>query len=143
MKRRIETERVKPQHIHRDVKLGLGGISDLEWLVHLTEMRFSDVRRDSVPLDFSDRILALARAQHINALEAEQLVDANSLLRALRAHLLLQGIEDDLIPENPDKLDRVARSIGFSDGNSLLARHQSVVVSVRRMFLECIERIKL
>ena len=40
MKRRIETERLKPQHKERDVKLGHGGLNDIEWTVHLTEMRY-------------------------------------------------------------------------------------------------------
>jgi len=79
----------------------------------------------------------------LNALEADTLVDANRFLRDLRAKIYLLGIDDDLLPENPDKLDRLAHACGFSDGNSLLSRHQSVVEPVRRLYVDGLERLKL
>lgn len=143
MKRRIETERVKPQHLHRDVKLGSGGTTDIEWLVHLNEMRFPTAYSVGMHGDMVDRIRALSQARLLNALEADTLVDAYRFLRELRAKIYLLGIDDDLLPENPDKLDRLAHACGFSDGNSLLSRHQSVVEPVRRLYVDGLERLKL
>jgi glutamate-ammonia-ligase adenylyltransferase len=143
MKRRIETERVKPQHLHREVKLGSGGLSDIEWLVHLYEMRFPVAYLGGSRADMTERIRTLSQARMLNALEADTLVDANRFLRDLRAKIYLLGIDDDLLPENPDKLDRLAHACGFSDGNSLLSRHQSVVEPVRRLYVDGLERLKL
>jgi len=142
MKRRIETERVAPQHVHRDVKLGSGGISDIEWLVHLTEMRFPTASKAGTVHSMQLRIRNLVRARLINTLEGELLIEASEFLHMLRTRIFLMGIEDDLMPENPDRLDRLAASCGFTDGNSLLSRFQSVTQAVRRMYLESLERLK-
>ena len=40
----------------------------------------------------------------------------------------LQGLKKDILPENPDRLDRIALASGFPDGNAFLARHEEVVV---------------
>ncbi len=143
MKRRVETERVKPQHVHRDVKLGYGGISDIEWLVHLNEMRYPTALKSGTHIGMTDRILALGRAHLLNAVESDILINAHRFLRDLRARIYLLGLEEDLLPENPDKLDRLAAACGFDSGNSLLARHQSTVEPVRRLYIEGLERLKL
>ncbi len=41
MKSRIENERVKPELAGRDLKLGPGGLGDIEWLIRLRKMRGS------------------------------------------------------------------------------------------------------
>ena len=143
MKRRIETERVNPQHVHRQIKLGSGGLNDIEWLVHLHEMRYPTASKAGESTDMDERIRRLATARLLNALEAEMLLDARRFLLDLRVRLYLNGMDDDLLPENPDKLDRLARGCGMPDGNSLLARHRSVVEPVRRLYMEALTRLKL
>lgn len=142
MKRRVETERVKPQHVRRQVKLGSGGLNDIEWLVHLHEMRYPTATHAGQTTDLESRIKNLLKAGLLNALEGEFLAEAHNYLLSLRTRIYLMGIDDDLLPENPDKLDRLAASCGYPDGNSLLARHQSIVDAVRRMYLEALERLK-
>ncbi len=142
MKRRVETERVKPQHVKRQVKLGTGGLNDIEWLVHLHEMRYPTATHAGSVTDLQSRIRNVARAGFLNAVEGEILVEAHLFLLSVRCRIYLLGIDDDLIPENPDKLDRLAASCGFNDGNSLLVRYQSVTESVRRMYLDTLSRLK-
>ncbi|MEZ0324681.1 MAG: hypothetical protein ACAH95_02145, partial [Fimbriimonas sp.] len=113
MKRRIETERVKPQHVRRNVKLGYGGISDLEWLVHLHEMRYPTTLGAGETTDMQDRIRRLGRTGLINALEVELLLHARQHLLDLRNRLYLMGQSEDLVPENPERLDRLAHTLGF------------------------------
>ena len=45
MKKRIESERVQPQHARRNVKLGYGSLGDIEWFVHLHEMRYPNAAK--------------------------------------------------------------------------------------------------
>lgn len=142
MKRRIETERVLPQHVRRNVKLGLGGLSDIEWLVHLHEMRYQlslEVGRD---LLMDARIRNLGRAGLMNALEVEALQEAHAYLLDVRQRLYLLGQSDDLVPENPDRLDRLAESLQFVDGNAFLAHHEKIIDAVRRLYLEALERLR-
>ncbi|MGV3615882.1 MAG: hypothetical protein ACO1SV_11155 [Fimbriimonas sp.] len=142
MKRRVETERVQPQHIYRNVKLGSGGLNDIEWLIHLHEMRYPESTKAGTTTDMGERIGLVARARLLNALEAETLVDARRFLLELRAWLSLQGHGGDLMPENPDRLDRLALVFGMENGNALLARHLDVTGTVRQLFLEGTERLR-
>lgn len=142
MKRRIETERVSPQHVSRNVKLGAGGLNDVEWLVHLHEMRYPEATQAGEVSRMEDRIRNVARAGFLNSLEAETVLAAHRHLLDVRARIALLGIPDDLVPENPDKLDRLGRSCGFESGNAFLARHQAVTASVRAIYQESLERLK-
>lgn len=142
MKKRIETERVAPQYMRREVKLGLGGLSDIEWFVHLHEMRFPTATKAGENLHMEDRIRALGRARLINAIEVEQLLIARRHLLTLRIWLGLQGLKKDLLPENPDKLDRLARANGMKDGNTLLAHHEHVIDTVRAIYRDGLDRLK-
>jgi glutamate-ammonia-ligase adenylyltransferase len=144
MKRRVETERVKPQHVHRDVKLGSGGLSDIEWFVHLHEMRYPEATlaaNGELPL-MDERIRRIARVGLINAVEAETLQEARRYLADLRSRIYLQGLSDDLMPENPDRLDRLAEGFGLAGANELLARHRTVTEFVRRLFLDAVDRLR-
>ncbi|HLK16198.1 MAG TPA: nucleotidyltransferase domain-containing protein [Fimbriimonadaceae bacterium] len=142
MKRRVETERVKPQHKYRDVKLGRGGLGDIEWFVHLHEMRFQTALAVGTVIDMPERIRALGRAALINAVEAEELLEAREHLLRTRIWLGLQGIEGAIVPENPDKLSRLADAMGFDDGNAFLARHESIVSRVREIYEDGLARLR-
>jgi [glutamine synthetase] adenylyltransferase / [glutamine synthetase]-adenylyl-L-tyrosine phosphorylase len=142
MKHRIETERVQPQHMRREVKLGLGGLADIEWFVHLHEMRYPTATKAGENLHMEDRIRALGRAQLINAVETDQLLMAREHLLTLRLRLSLQGLKKDLLPENPDKLQRLALASGFEEGNAFLAHHEQVIDTVRAIYKEGLERLK-
>ena len=141
MKRRIETERVSPQHLWRDVKIGAGGIADIEWLVHILEMRYPTATKAHLSEDFPSRIRTLAAAQLIHLIERDTLLEAYRYLVTLRTWLNLQNL-GSLVPENPDKLDRLASSMGFENGNAFLAHHTRTVEAVRAIYLEGMERLR-
>jgi glutamate-ammonia-ligase adenylyltransferase len=134
MKRRIETERVEFQHGSRNVKLGPGGLLDIEWLVHLCEMRYVTAMDVGPGKRFSDRILSLSRAGLMNALETDALLQAHRWLLDLRVAIWLQGADGDVLPENPDRLDRIAEFMGDNNGNATLAKHAETVSMVRRLY---------
>lgn len=142
MKRRVETERVKPQHKYRDVKLGRGGLGDIEWFVHLHEMRYPTALSAGTLICLEDRIRALARAALINAVEAEELLEARSHLLRTRWWLILQGIEGAIVPENPDKLARLAEAMEFTEANAFLARHEAIVTRVRQIYEDGLARLR-
>ncbi len=142
MKKRVETERVKPQHQRRNVKLGWGGLNDIEWTVHLHEMRFPTVTKAGETVLMEDRIRALGRAGLINMIEVEQLLHAHAHLLEVRLRLSMLGLEQDVIPENPDKLDRLAESMVIESGNAFLARHEQAIDSVRSIYQEGLERLR-
>ena len=132
MKRRIETERVRPAHVGRDVKLGRGGLNDVEWLVRLTEMAHPADRAPSSAIPA--RIVALRKAGRLNLVEAETLLVARRWLLDLRHRLWLLDVPDDVLPENPDRLARLAASLKLPDANALLQRHAEVTEGVRGIY---------
>lgn len=142
MKKRIETERVKPQHARRHVKLGQGGLSDIEWFVGLHELRYPTATEAGQPRTMEERIRALARAMLIHALELETLLECRRELLETRERLFLLGFTPDVVPENPDKLDRLAMSWGLADGNAFLEKLERTTDAVRAIYKEGIDRLK-
>jgi len=142
MKKRVETERVRPQHVRRDIKLGLGGLTDIEWLVHLYEMRFPTATHAGEFTLLEDRVRSIGRAGLLNAIEVDQLEAGLAHLIEVRLRLGLLGLEKDIIPENPDKLNRLALSMQYLTGNHFLAEHARTIESVRSIYLHTLERLK-
>lgn len=142
MKKRIETERVTVKYRTRNVKLGVGGLSDIEWFVHLHEMRYPTATEAGTLHRLDDRLRQLARARLINAVELDALSEGLRHLLTLRERLALLGLTTDIVPENPDRLDRLAWTFGFERGNEFLAKHEHITSAVRLIFLEGIERLR-
>jgi [glutamine synthetase] adenylyltransferase / [glutamine synthetase]-adenylyl-L-tyrosine phosphorylase len=143
MKKRIETERMAPQHRHRNVKLGRGGLNDIEWLVRLHELRFPTAMQVGAARPFRERLAHLGEAQLLNTLEIEQLQAGWDHLVEVRHRLDLMGMRHDVIPENPDKLDRLAHAFHVSDGNAFLSYHESIRETVRNLYNESLERLRV
>lgn len=141
MKHRIETERVKPQHWKRDVKLGFGGLSDIEWFVHLHEMRYPTVLEAGRLAPSGDRLMRMVAAGLINALEYDQLTRARMHLLDLRNAIYLLEFTPDILPENPDKLERLSEALGAESGYDLQRVHLELIESVRTIYLEGLERL--
>lgn len=142
MKQRIENERVPVKYRQRHVKLGHGGLGDIEWFVHLHEMRYPTATDAFDPAGTVERLRRLSRAHLINAFELEELLAARAHLLTVRTRLALLGQENDIVPENPDKLDRLAHTMGFAGGNDFLAYHERVIDAVRAIYHEGLDRLQ-
>lgn len=143
MKRRIETSELKPQYRGRDIKFGEGALGDLEWFVHILEMRYPTATHAGEHLQMADRIRALGRARLINAVEVHELLAAREHLLELRNRLELLGIEGDVLPENPGRLEALAVKLDAADANDLLLRHERLTKTVRAIFTEGMEGLKI
>lgn len=142
MKARIEQERVRAHHIHRDVKLGYGGLSDIEWTVRMIELLGPCARRPQDGSDLRSRIRKLNQEGFLNVFEAEILTIGLAFLLEVRMRLVLAGFEGDLIPENPDKLQMLAEPMGLTSANAFLDQKQRICDDVRNLFQETIERLR-
>lgn len=142
MKGRIESERLKPQHVQRDIKLGHGGLNDIEWTVHLMEMRYPTATKAGETSSVEARIRNLGRASLFNALEVDGLLEARRYLLDLKTRLHLLDIRQNLVPENPDRLNLLAKATGVPDSNAFLRRHQRITDWTRQLFNSALERLK-
>ncbi len=137
MKRRVERERVSATLKDRHLKFCPGGMDDIVWIVQLWMGKETP---SFAPGPTPDCIKNLASLGVWNQLEHDLLLDAFLFWTELRRRVALHGFPDDLMPENPDKLDVLAEGTGLGDGNELLAvsaEHRRVA---RGIYEESLER---
>jgi glutamate-ammonia-ligase adenylyltransferase len=120
MKARMEAERLPrgaDPHLH--LKLGRGGLSDVEWTVQLLQLQHAG----RVPaLRTTATLPALAGALQAGLLSES---DAETLARAWRlatrvrnAVMLVRRRPGDSMPSDPRELAGVARAVGYRAGHS-------------------------
>lgn len=137
LKDRMETERL-PRGVDpkRHLKLGPGGLSDVEWTVQLLQLRHAH----EVPQLRTPRTLPALRA----AVEAELVseADARALAAAWRTAstirnriMLVKGKQSESLPKDARDMAAVAVLMGYGDGESshLLARYQRVTRRARQV----------
>ena len=115
IKARVENERL-PQGVPADrhLKLGPGGLSDVEWLVQLLQLehaaRLPGLRTTSTieALDAAESAGLVAGASAARLAEAWQLA---SRLRS--ANTLLSGQTSDVLPTDRVRLDGIGRLLGY------------------------------
>jgi len=116
MKRRIETERLKSEERWTDVKLGHGGLSDIEFAVQSLQMRHGSTHPRVRAQGTVDALHALAAIGAIPAPDAVRLADTFLHWTAVRNRLaLLGGLSTDVLPTDPARLRSLAVGLGAAD----------------------------
>jgi glutamate-ammonia-ligase adenylyltransferase len=117
MKARIEKERI-PRRVEaeRHIKLGPGGIADVEWTVQLLQMEHGRAR---AAMRTASTLAALDAAEDEGVLDhrdVERLRDGIRFALTVRNRLALLGQRDaDVLPVG-DRLEQLARAMGYGRG---------------------------
>ncbi|PKQ21576.1 MAG: bifunctional glutamine-synthetase adenylyltransferase/deadenyltransferase, partial [Actinobacteria bacterium HGW-Actinobacteria-5] len=122
LKARMEAERLpRGGDPARHVKLGPGGLSDVEWVVQLLQLHHAagDARlRTTGTLEALD---ASVLAGLLDDADAEALRGAWLLASRIRnAIMLLRGRASDSLPTDARELSSVAQILGYAKGESTL-----------------------
>ena len=120
MKARVEHERM-PHGADRtrQLKLGRGGLSDVEWLVQLIQLQHAHKVEGLRTTSTLDALNAVVEANLVAAEDAEVLRDAWLLATKIRGGNVLRGVrQSDLLPTLRDALEAVARWSGYTPGNA-------------------------
>ena len=120
MKARVEHERM-PHGADRtrQLKLGRGGLSDVEWLVQLIQLQHAHKVEGLRTTSTLDALDAAVEANLVAAEDAEVLRDAWLLATKIRGGNVLRGVrQSDLLPTLRDTLEAVARWSGYTPGNA-------------------------
>ncbi|VEI22731.1 Glutamate-ammonia-ligase adenylyltransferase [Rothia aeria] len=120
MKARVEHERM-PHGADRtrQLKLGRGGLSDVEWLVQLIQLQHAHKVEGLRTTSTLDALDAAVEANLVAAEDAEVLRDAWLLATKIRGGNVLRGVrQSDLLPTLRDALEAVARWSGYTPGNA-------------------------
>ena len=137
MKARIERERVSAREDRRhQVKLGVGGLADVEFTVQLQQMRYGHAQPRLRTSNTLNAIDALEETGIIETRDASWLRDAYLMLNRVRNHMfLLRGLATDALPTRDDELERLARSLGYGrlSRSSFVERYMRVTRRARRV----------
>jgi glutamate-ammonia-ligase adenylyltransferase len=142
MKRRIEQERVADAERDRHLKLGPGGLCDIEFLVQYLQLRHGG-RDPSVRTPvMSDAIRLLERRGLLSAADARTVRLGMEWLTRLRQSLSLQHAEGaaDVIPDCPADggaacaAATLAALCGVRDAAALVRRHRHITTRVRDVY---------
>jgi glutamate-ammonia-ligase adenylyltransferase len=145
MKRRIETERLgtteagaRAERGRRHVKLGPGGLSDVEFLVQYLQLRHGGRHPELRVRNTGAALAALAAEAILPAADADTLADHYAFLTRLRQRLYLRsaGVATDVLPTDPLEQRRLARTMDLPDGDALQAEYGRRAAEVRALFTQ-------
>jgi [glutamine synthetase] adenylyltransferase / [glutamine synthetase]-adenylyl-L-tyrosine phosphorylase len=137
MKARVEAERLPAGADPRlHLKLGPGGLADVEWTAQLLQLRFGG-RLPAVRVAGTlPALAALAEASALEADEASWLADAYRLcLRTRNLAYLVAGRAVESLPADPVALERLARAMGEPGRQRLLERYRRATRRARRVVM--------
>jgi [glutamine synthetase] adenylyltransferase / [glutamine synthetase]-adenylyl-L-tyrosine phosphorylase len=135
IKHRIERDVVGPEKLERDVKLGRGGIRDIEFIVQTLQLIHG--ARNPFLQDPS-MLRALRALRELDLLPHDEVLALDNAYRFLRRveHRLQIEAEQQThtVPDEPDPLSRLAHSLRFSSASVFTAALHNRMGSVRPIF---------
>src|SRR5438132_1477861 len=135
IKHRIERDIVGTRKLERDVKLGRGGIRDIEFIVQTLQV-IHGARHPF--LQEPNMLKALRALREVDLLASQEVLALDNAYRFLRRVEHRVQIEAEqqthTVPDEPEALQRLARSLRFSSANDFAAALQSRMSSVRPIF---------
>ena len=135
IKHRIERDVVGPEKLERDVKLGRGGIRDIEFIVQTLQL-IHGARNPF--LQEPSMLKALRALRELDLLPHDEVLALDNAYRFLRRveHRLQIEAEQQThtVPDEPDPLSRLAHSLRFSSASDFTAALHNRMGSVRPIF---------
>lgn len=121
VKRQAESSLVEPGQTEREVKLGRGGIRDIEFTVQMLQLlnggRFPELRTAST----LQAIDALGELGLLGSFDAATLASNYAFLRQVEHRLQIEDARQcHELPEDPAKLNEFARRLGYADGAAFM-----------------------
>src|SRR6266853_6545151 len=135
IKHRIERDIVGTANLERDVKLGRGGIREIEFVVQTLQFihggRHIFLREPNI-------LKALRALRELDLLPREDVLaldDAYRFLRRVEHRLQIEAEQQThTVPDEPDPLSRLAHSLRFSSGSDFTAALHTRMGLVRPIF---------
>lgn len=131
VKARVESERLpRGADPARHLKLGRGGLSDVEWLVQLLQLQHAAKHPGLRTTSTVKALEAAGSLQLIGKNDAELLMKAWRLASRIRsANVIWTGRVSDLLPSSRRDLEAVARWCGYEPGNAAALEEDYLRVS--------------
>lgn len=135
IKRRIERDIVGHENLERNVKLGTGGIREIEFVVQALQLLHGARHAFLQETSTLKTLPALAELELLPRQEAIDLERAYRFLRRTEHRLQMEGEQQThTVPDDPEALRRLARSLGFADAPKFLEAMRGHTARVRAVF---------
>ncbi|HZJ16938.1 MAG TPA: hypothetical protein VFD27_17925, partial [Chthoniobacteraceae bacterium] len=135
LKARIEREIVGHAELRRNVKLGYGGIREIEFVTQTLQLLHG---AKHAFLQERSTLKALRNLQELDLIPSEDmetLIDAYRWLRTVEHRLQIEyEAQTHLLPEQPEARARLAASLGFEDATAFQASLDQRCTAVRAVF---------
>ncbi len=132
IKRRVENERLKPEHRWRDVKLGHGGMVDIEFTVQTWQLRVGRQHRSVRHTSTLSALHALRMVAMVSPADSRSAAEAYALWSTVRNALTLRhGLPRDVIPDDESEQRILARMLGREDPQRMLQEFEQLMREVR------------
>src|SRR5436190_17950858 len=135
IKRRIERDIVGADKLERDVKLGRGGIRDVEFIVQTLQLIHGGRHPVLQAPGMRKALRALAELELIPRAEVVDLDRAYRFLRQVEHRLQIEAEQQThTLPRDPVALKRLARSLDFDSANEFSTALKKTMQNVRLIF---------
>jgi glutamate-ammonia-ligase adenylyltransferase len=135
IKRRIERDIVGHENLERNVKLGAGGIREIEFVVQALQLIHGARHAFLQETSTLKTLRALAQLDLLPQAEATALDSAYRFLRRVEHRLQIEAEQQThTLPDEPETLRRLALSLGFASQDKLIAGLHRHMENVRAIF---------
>ena len=135
IKRRIERDALGKDKLDRDVKLGRGGIREIEFVVQTLQFIHGGRHAFLQETSTLSALRALAGLELIPRAEVVDLDRAYRFLRQVEHRLQIEAEQQThTVPRDPVALKRLANSFGFDSANEFSAALKKTMQNVRSIF---------
>ena len=118
-----------------NLKRGMGGITDVEFLVQMLQLRHGAEHPEVVTPHLLEALDRLKKAGFLPQEDAHVLGEHYRFLRRLESRIrLVSPVARNRLPQEPTDLARIAHLMGFSSGQQLLAAYREVTADTRKRF---------
>ena len=135
IKNRIERDILAFEERERNVKLGIGGIREIEFVVQALQLLHAARHPFLQEPSTLKAIRGLAELEFLPNEDAHQLEAAYRFLRRVEHRLQIEAEQQThTVPENSEALQVLARSLGFDEREKLLSKLHGQMQRVRAVF---------
>ncbi len=139
MKEKIEARLRQRGKLNSEVKLGVGSIRDVEFLVQSLQLIHGENEQRILSFNTLDSLVRLAEFGLISAAWYRQLRAGYVFLRTVEHSLqLLHNQQTHELPENRRQLEWLANRLDYPDAETLMRRFDEHRHAVRAIFDECL-----
>jgi len=138
MRKRLEESRGE-----RDLKRGVGGIVDVEFLVQLLLLKYAKAHPELRQPNIWLALRALQEANLLRAIDARLIREHYDYLRRVESRLrIVHNQSLDSLPAAPEDLTKLAKRLGYSGSSTFLTDLDHRTAAMRERFLSIVQAQK-